>query len=499
MIRKTGTFSAPDPEVYDWSILETGGSPTVNISNISPSETGSRSKPRRGSISPNPPVNEETVSAAEEEDELEESDSEVTTPGSMSTESPRLSRIKASQSPSGSASSASASMRLGAKGMMQAYGYFIWFAAQRIKPYAGVSCMITASQWLTLEFATKLRAWLFENCLMDEFFQFEPFKVFAKVQTDSLIFKIRSMEPGRMRQDSFVAPLDQSPHYHHLLEIGAHRTVFLRHTDHHRPLDGILHDYMEFFSISPQEQGSSVNIMVSNKTREELSAIIAAPPQPSSSSSTTVTAPTYSFAPMMPSSLLSTFLLSLTQDLPGICSAGTKRVNRLSAVEPLLWHRGPNTNPVYGLVVRMEYAEVMFGEAMRARWFRPAFYWNGKNSPEVGTMTKALHKEGQFWQGRDRLRLSKKEGSPAESYLVPTPGSHRLYGLCMVDKESVKVLREQMEQGVQGAAALWQYLKDVRSHFQPGLASKKRKVSSSGKQQTTDDEGVAYCSTNQCG
>lgn len=143
MIRKTGTFSAPDPEVYDWSILETGGSPTVNISNISPSETGSRSKPRRGSISPNPPVNEETVSAAEEEDELEESDSEVTTPGSTSTESPRLSRIKASQSPSWSASSASASMRLGAKGMMQAYGYFIWFAAQRIKPYAGVSCMIT--------------------------------------------------------------------------------------------------------------------------------------------------------------------------------------------------------------------------------------------------------------------------------------------------------------------------------------------------------------------
>ncbi|KAF9388532.1 hypothetical protein CPC16_006450, partial [Podila verticillata] len=494
MIRKTGTFSAPDPEVYDWSILETGGSPTIITSNVSPSETGSRSKPRRGSISPNPPINEDVVSAAEEEDELEGSDSEATTPDSRSG-SPRSSRVKASSS-SWPTSSASASMRLGAKGMMQAYGYFIWFAAQRIKPYAGVSCMITASQWLTLEFATKLRAWLFENCLMDEFFQFEPFKVFAKVQTDSLIFKIRSMEPGRTRQDSSIEP--SIPLYDRLLEIGAHRTVFLRHTDHHRPLDGILQDYMDFFAISPQEQSSSVNIMVSNKTREELSAVIAAAPQPSSSS-TTVTAPTYSFAPMMPSSLLSTFLLSLTQDLPGICSAGTKRVNRLSAVEPLLWHRGPNTNPVYGLVVRMEYAEVMFGEVMKARWFRPAFYWNGKNSPEVGMMTKALHKEGQFWQGRDRLRLSKKEGSPAESYLVPTPGSHRLYGLCMVDKESVKVLREQMAQGVQGAAALWQYLTDVRNHFQPGLASKKRKVFLSGKQQMTDDEGVAYCSTNQCG
>lgn len=184
MIRKTGTFSAPDPEVYDWSILETGGSPSVNMSNVSPSEIESRSKHRKESISPNAPISEDIVSAAEEEDELEGSDSEATTPDSRSG-SPRSSRVKASAS-SWSASSTSASMRLGAKGMMQAYGYFIWFAAQRIKPYAGVSCMITgmryrivlilshllrdnlvthffscfcytASQWLTLEFATKLR------------------------------------------------------------------------------------------------------------------------------------------------------------------------------------------------------------------------------------------------------------------------------------------------------------------------------------------------------
>lgn len=162
MIRKTGTFSAPDPEVYDWSILETGGSPTAIMSNVSPSETGSRSKPRRGSISPNPPVNEDVISAAEEEDELEGSDSEATTPDSRSG-SPRSSRVKASSS-SWPSSSASASMRLGAKGMMQAYGYFIWFAAQRIKPYAGVSCMITGMRYRIVLISHILRDHLVTRC-----------------------------------------------------------------------------------------------------------------------------------------------------------------------------------------------------------------------------------------------------------------------------------------------------------------------------------------------
>ncbi|KAI7822320.1 hypothetical protein BC939DRAFT_398006, partial [Gamsiella multidivaricata] len=357
IIRKTGTFSAPDPEVYDWSIL------------------GSR--------------------------------------------------------------------------MMQVYGYFIWFAAQRVKPYTGVSCMITASQWLTLEFAAKLRAWLFESCLMDEFFQFEPFKVFSKVQTDSLVFKIRALGPSHS---------DPSRRGRVLQE---HCTAFLRHTDHHRPLAGILQDYMDFNLES--HLGSSI-------------------------ATTTASTRTYSFAPMMPSSGLTAYLLALTQDLGGICSAGTKKINRLSAPEPLLWHRGPNTNPVYGLVARMEYARVNFGSAMVDRWFRPAMYWNGKNSPEesaLGASSKVIHKEGLFWQSRDRLRLSKKEGSPAESYIVPKPDPRRLYALCMVDRESVKVLKQQVEQGVEGSLALWSYLKD--------------KVTPTGKQQNADDEGVAYCSTNQCG
>ncbi|KAI8359059.1 hypothetical protein B0O80DRAFT_376569, partial [Mortierella sp. GBAus27b] len=337
--------------------------------------------------------------------------------------------------------------------MMQAYGYFIWFAAQRVRPNTGVTCLITASQWLTLEFATKLRGWLFENCLMDEFFQFEPFKVFSRVQTDSLIFKIRRLDATRPERT--------------LME---HRTVFLRHTDHHKPLSGVLQDYLDYFAMAHDPNNNNLDIMVSSRTSGN--------------------SWTYSFAPMMPTTGLATYLLSLTQGLGGICSAGTKKTSQMEAPEPLLWHRGPNTNPVYGLVVRMEYARASFGEMMTQRWFRQAFYWNGKNSPEetasstaAGTSAKALHKEGMFWKNRDRLRLYKKEGSPAESYSISTPDPQRMYALCMVDKDSVKMLRQQVEQQVEGAEALWCYLEDVRNHFQPGA----------------EDDGIAYCSTNQNG
>ncbi|KAF9547978.1 hypothetical protein EC957_007491 [Mortierella hygrophila] len=548
MIRKTGTFSAPDPEVYDWSILgasiatvtsaaASAAPPGLSEGSSPALKTKSKSstKASKNGLEEDERLTPSTVDTGDDDSGSEATmthgGSDRLSKGATEAvlQSPRTKKLATQVRPTGS------------KGMMQAYGYFVWFAAQRIKPGKGVVCMITASQWLTLEFAVKLRAWLFENCLMDEFFQFEPYKVFSKVQTDSLIFKIRAIPPDLLPSTS--SPMSSSP-----LPLGDHRTVFLRHTDHHKPLVGILQDYMAFSSAEePQvarpssssfvvgsatpttttNSNNDLNIMVSSKTREELAAVIMAPSATPTATAATATgkgdeatAPatyTYSFAPMMPASVLTTYMLALTQDLGAICSAGTKKMNRLRAVEPLLWHRGPNTNPVYGLVVRMEYARAMFGEGMTSRWFRPALYWNGKNSPEgppttaagaagggasgasaLAVPSKVLHREGQFWQGRDRQRLSKKEGSPAESYCVPTSDPQRMYALCMVDKESVKVLRQQVEQKVEGSQALWNYLTDVRSHFQPGLASK-RKVVSGGKAQAVDDEGVAFCSTNQCG
>ncbi|KAF9911407.1 hypothetical protein EC991_003663 [Linnemannia zychae] len=535
MIRKTGTFSAPDPEVYDWSILgasvatTTASSSAASVSATIPESSSPTPKSRSKST-----VTKASKLAFEDEEgrltpaavDTGGDDSGSEAPATMMPGSgERLikslggagggSESGPPQSSPRTKKTAAQARPTGSKGMMQAYGYFVW-------------------------------AWLFENCLMDEFFQFEPYKVFSKVQTDSLIFKIRAIPPDLLPTTTTLQPVSLSSSRAPLpLPLGDHRTVFLRHTDHHKPLAGILQDYMAYsladdpkttnatssFVGRSADSSNDLNIMVSSKTREELAAVIMAPSATPNTSNTTTaafvaasgkgeevaSAPatyTYSFAPMMPASELTTFMLALTQDLGAICSAGTKKMNRLRAVEPLLWHRGPNTNPVYGLVVRMEYARAMFGEEMTSRWFRPALYWNGKNSPEgpptgaggasiagasAATIpSKALHREGQFWQGRDRQRLSKKEGSPAESYCVPTSDPQRMYALCMVDKESVKVLRQQVEQKVEGSLALWKYLTDVRSHFQPGLASK-RKVASSGKSQTIDDEGVAYCSTNQCG
>ncbi|KAG0377675.1 hypothetical protein BGX24_005649, partial [Mortierella sp. AD032] len=429
MIRKTGTFSAPDPEVYDWSILganiaTASAAFSANAASATTVPEGSSSTPKgksrsaatkafkvafeeeEGGLTPTTVDTGEDDSGSEATMTMTPSGERLSKSGGGGSEpallqsSPRTKKIATQVRPTGS------------KGMMQAYGYFVWFAAQRIKPGKGVVCMITASQWLTLEFAVKLRAWLFENCLMDEFFQFEPYKVFSKVQTDSLIFKIRAIPPDLLPSSTSTtatSSCSSPPHMSSssssssiLLPLGDHRTVFLRHTDHHKPLVGILQDYMAYSSPSEDLKGSSEekspfvvvttvnnssksnsndsNIMVSSKTREELAAIIMAPTATANTSSSTTTtatttaaagtgikgeeapaAPvatyTYSFAPMMPASVLTTYMLALTQDLGAIC--------------------------------------------------------------------KALHREGQFWQGRDRQRLRKKEGSPAESYCVPTSDPQR--------------------------------------------------------------------------
>ncbi|KAG0045213.1 hypothetical protein BGZ83_009558, partial [Gryganskiella cystojenkinii] len=515
MIRKTGTFSAPDPLIYDWGVLGAAGSSASFPGSLSASEKGAVVDP------PEAAFHNDFVSG----------DTEVpsTTSKPRQTESPKTIKSRHGSS---------------ARGMMQAYG-----------------------------------AWLFENCLMDEFYQFEPFKVFAKVQTDSLIFKVRSMSTASRERQPYLDRKEVQDNHND------HCTIFLRHQERHRTLGEILRDYGEVMNNLDSSAGSlsdnstlSSTIEISRKTRRELQESIA---PPLSTSITEDDSPsravgrmqgggwTYSFAPMMPTSNLTEYMLQLTRDLGGLCSAGTKKQQRAKALEPLLWHRGPNTNPVYGLVVRMEYAQSTFGSTMVKRWFHPALYWNGKNSPQEGAEeskivpAKALHKEGQFWRTRDRLRLSKKEGSPAESYLVPNYGTvdidsdsllssvhqRQRYALCMIDKESVKLLKRQKEEGVEGAQALWNYLVDVRNHFQPGfIASKqskskklgiginpssdsssgvgtKRKAAGMGLKRavapggdllsdpfteeemelkggemlTTDDEGVAFCSTNQCG
>ncbi|KAF9973992.1 hypothetical protein BGZ73_002714 [Actinomortierella ambigua] len=658
MIRKTGTFSTPDPEVYDMSILGGGPANRGRASSRASNASVSTVRSVRGSVAhlshdegQNRDINpstgafamvisdeqqqsarstsqtpEATLPIDEDELELAPSANTLAHPGvrrfsrrySTSTKmssSPSRSRqstpqhqsmqLSPASTPASVTTAGSVPSKTSFKGMMQAYGYFIWFATQRIVPQDGVVCMITASQWLTLEFAINLRGWLMDHCFVDELFQFEPYKVFARVQTDSLIFKLRSHATDTMN-DGAAAAMDMTT------QADQSQTLFLRHLDSRSSLKSTLNDYGAFADhlLAPQRRGAEGAESdpaarkispVEESNVVELTKRIAYALKSRATLKSQIRPPTFSFAPMMPSTALSEYLLSLTAHLGGLCTAGTKRASRQSSLEPLLWHRGPNTNPVYGLVVRMEYALATFGEVATHRWFRPAFYWNGKNAPDgpetdaltvpapiipttsttaassastpntqplvrgyadgsdtstahgeatssssssetkpLGPsaiplssdganipssqtsstastprpMPPGLHREGQFWFYRDRHRLSRKEGSPAESYVVPKSGSERQYMLCMVDKEAIKVLRKEVEDGVAGAEVLWQYLSDVRSHFQPGLVNKRAAAAAAAAAAATttavtpnasvpanrlDEDSIAYCSTSQCG
>lgn len=125
MIRKTGTFSAPDPLIYDWRVLGTPGT-LIGPGLDQGTATGLES----------PQDSTETIVMGQiDESDISESGEKL--PRSQPLEQSR--RIGTTRSLKSSGST---------RGMMQAYGYFIWFAAQRIIPTNGVLCMITGMQHL---------------------------------------------------------------------------------------------------------------------------------------------------------------------------------------------------------------------------------------------------------------------------------------------------------------------------------------------------------------
>ncbi|RHZ72691.1 hypothetical protein Glove_241g22 [Diversispora epigaea] len=344
------------------------------------------------------------------------------------------------------------------KGGMQAYAYFFWFCVERVKEETGEICLISASQWMGLEFADKLRAWLWQKCHLVEFFQFEPFKVWRKIQTDSLIFRLRrrnepllsnGMSSGR--PSSFIEP----------------PIVFLRYMNRKATLQETLHAYSNFNPNSTQFD-------------KEMHYKIT-PPHPQTSLPSTTNS--FSFTFLMPTSAVSAYLHSITANFPSLCDHSSIKPT-WQECNPLIWHRGPNTNPVYALVVRTSWAYSKFGSDVCKRWLRPVFYWNGKNGG----------KEAEFWQKMgDEMRLEKKESSPAEAY-VPflsynssgstiTKGCHEkdksMYSLIMVDRDAVDKLRKEPGEN----SEFWHYLKEARKQLQSGMTSRE----------------VAYCGTSKCG
>jgi hypothetical protein len=191
----------------------------------------------------------------------------------------------------------------------------------------------------------------------------------------------------------------------------------------------------------------------------------------------------YSFTFLMPSSVVSAYLHSITAHLPSLCDHASMKHTWVEN-NPLIWHRGPNTNPVYALVVRTTWAYSKFGTDVCRDWLRPVFYWNGKNGG----------KEAEFWQKMgDELRLEKKESSPAEAYVPFIPNvsggnsvskngleqDKTMYSLIMVDRDAVDKVRREFGEN----SEFWKYLKEARKYLQTGFTSRE----------------VVYCGTSKCG
>ncbi|CAO0792542.1 unnamed protein product [Mucor circinelloides] len=326
--------------------------------------------------------------------------------------------------------------RLGGAKLSQAYLYFMWIALQRCDDTNGQVCLITPSQWMVLEFAEQLRTWIWDHCKLLDIYEFEPFKVWPKVQTDSLIFRLCKR----------TSLLPKSDH-----------TLYLRHVGKNMSLMHLLDIYQNFRPDQPPTDSSL-------KYKHT----------PLTDHTTSLKTKHSSFSFLLPSVSFLDRLESITQHLGRICDIDPAKLN----TAPLIWNRGPNTNPVYSLVVRTDWAIKTLGQETCDRWLKPCFYWNGKTI----SSTTGGGKEGEFWKNRDPVRLSKKETSAAEAYVPYYGVGVPRYSMILVNKEDADKLKENFNNN--GAwSALYLYLRDARVALQ---ADKK-------------EEDIANCQYNKCG
>ncbi|KAK4510727.1 uncharacterized protein ATC70_005160 [Mucor velutinosus] len=330
--------------------------------------------------------------------------------------------------------------RLGGAKLSQAYLYFMWIALQRCDDTHGQVCLITPSQWVVLEFAEQLRSWIWDHCKLLDIYEFEPFKVWPKVQTDSLIFRLCKR----------TSSLPSSNH-----------TLYLRHVGKNMSLMHLLDIYHNF---RPDQKQSHTDSSLKYKHT------------PLTEHNRQLKTKHSSFSFLLPSVSFLDQLESMTQHLGRICDIDPAA--KVTTAAPLIWNRGPNTNPVYSLVVRTAWARETFGKETCDRWLKPCFYWNGK------TISSATGggKEGEFWRHRDPLRLGKKETSAAEAYTPYYGVDVPCYSMILVNKEDVDKLKEDFNN--KGPwSALYLYLRDARVALQ---ADKK-------------EEDIANCQYNKCG
>jgi hypothetical protein len=349
---------------------------------------------------------------------------------------------------------------LGGKGH-QAYLYFIWLGLHCISHEYGQLVMITPSQWLTCEFAQRFRDWMWGRIWMHRLFLFDPFKVFRKVQTNSLIFTLSWRDKDTQQKEhqiGFFKCKDKKLSLKSMLE---HYYYWNCQLNNNCGMDQVL------------DPNSSCSIQLKLTTQLETK-LTESPANP--------------FYSLIPHNNLSHLMHQLAANLPTLCDSNGKTVEWDSS-SPLIWNRGPNTNPVYGLVVRTEWAKQNFGEMIYSKYMVPCFYWNGcSNNPlrDDGVSGEGT-KEIQFWNKRDPMRLSRKESSPAESYVVHQQ-YFKHYSLIMVDKLVAKDIIQKNNHAQYkvinpSISIFYQFLKEVREELQPQYA----------------DREIAYSNIQKCG
>lgn len=265
--------------------------------------------------------------------------------------------------------------------------------------------------------------------------------MWPRVQTDSLIFRLCKR----------TSSLPNSNH-----------TLYIRHVGKNMALMHLLDIYHNFRPNQPQ-------LYTDNSLKYKHTPLTEQNRQLKTKHS--------SFSFLLPSVSFLDQLESITQHLGRICDVDPA-AQKVNATAPLIWNRGPNTNPVYSLVVRTAWAKETFGKEICDRWLKPCFYWNGK------TISSATGggKEGEFWKHRDPLRLGKKETSAAEAYLPYYGVDVPFYSMILVNKEDADKLKEDFEN--KGPwSALYLYLREARVALQ---ADKK-------------EEDIANCQHNKCG
>lgn len=281
-------------------------------------------------------------------------------------------------------------------------------------------------------------------------YEFEPYKVWPKVQTDSLVFRICKRTTTLLNTN---------------------HTLYVRNTSRKITLTELLDLYKRFDPHNP----------VTNKDIKFKLA-------PLDESNRVLTSKHASFAFVLPTASCLEELNSITAHLPRLCDGEQNRSGEETPTEPtpLNWNRGPNTNPVYSLVVRTSWAIETFGKEACERWLKPCFYWNGKT---ISSSTGG-GKEGEFWKERDPLRLGRKEMSAAEAYwpycnLDNENPTISFYSMIMVNKDDAdKLKKEYDEYGVASPiASLYTYLRDARIALQGDKVEKE----------------IAHCQYNKCG